>query len=90
MAPTAQMSRGLGLCGGDNEVATAHPVALAGSELTLDSVLRDVFNECAAGRPVAVATVAATYGSSPRDPGAMLAVHQDGTVAGSISGGCAV
>ncbi|MFW0796314.1 XdhC family protein [Gordonia sp. CPCC 205515] len=40
------------------------------------------------GRSCALATVVATNGSSPRDPGAMLVVHEDGSVEGSISGGC--
>lgn len=54
----------------------------------MNTVLRDIHTEWEAHRAVAVATVIATHGSSPRDPGAMLAVHQDGTVVGSISGGC--
>ncbi|MGW0877066.1 XdhC family protein [Streptomyces sp. NPDC002740] len=36
----------------------------------------------------AVATVTAVLGSAPRRPGASLAVAADGTVVGSISGGC--
>ncbi|MFJ4778055.1 XdhC family protein [Streptomyces sp. NPDC088762] len=40
------------------------------------------------GREFAVATVVATNGSSPRQPGAALAVDSDGTVIGSVSGGC--
>ncbi|EOM74499.1 XdhC/CoxI family protein [Rhodococcus rhodnii] len=51
-------------------------------------LLASVFDEWAAHRPVALATVIATHGSSPRGPGAMLAVRSDGTVIGSISGGC--
>ncbi|MDT2004058.1 XdhC family protein [Rhodococcus opacus] len=54
----------------------------------MNSVLRDIHTEWEQDRAVAVATVIATHGSSPRDPGAMLAVHQDGTVVGSICGGC--
>lgn len=40
--------------------------------------------------PVTVwlATVVQTFGSSPRPPGAMLALRSDGIVAGSVSGGC--
>ena len=57
-------------------------------EAFVNSVLHDIYTEWEADRAVAVATVIATLGSSPRDPGAMLAVHQDGTVVGSISGGC--
>ncbi|MFF0741689.1 XdhC family protein [Streptomyces sp. NPDC004111] len=40
------------------------------------------------GREFAVATVVATSGSSPRQPGAALAVDSDGTAIGSVSGGC--
>lgn len=40
------------------------------------------------GREFAVATVVATNGSAPRQPGAALAVDSDGTAIGSVSGGC--
>ncbi|KKM70498.1 hypothetical protein LCGC14_1440080, partial [marine sediment metagenome] len=33
-------------------------------------------------------TVVETYGSSPRQPGAMLALRADGVLLGSVSGGC--
>lgn len=33
-------------------------------------------------------TVLKTYGSSPRPPGAMLVLRQDGQMVGSVSGGC--
>ena len=41
-----------------------------------------------AGRRVLLVTVVQTWGSSPRPPGAMLAVRDDGHVVGSVSGGC--
>jgi xanthine dehydrogenase accessory factor len=40
------------------------------------------------GREMAVATVVTVHGSAPRPPGAALAVDRDGTVIGSVSGGC--
>ncbi|MDQ0779166.1 xanthine dehydrogenase accessory factor [Streptomyces aurantiacus] len=40
------------------------------------------------GREFAVATVVGVGGSAPRGPGAALAVDSEGTVIGSVSGGC--
>ncbi|HJW03192.1 MAG TPA: XdhC family protein [Azospira sp.] len=40
------------------------------------------------GRRVLLATVLRTFGSSPRPPGAWLALADNGLVAGSVSGGC--
>jgi xanthine dehydrogenase accessory factor len=52
----------------------------------------DVFDEvhrrCRDGEPVALATVVATWHSAPQPPGAAMAVATDGTVVGSVSGGC--
>ncbi|MCI2974716.1 MAG: XdhC family protein [Ferrimicrobium sp.] len=42
----------------------------------------------AMGKRCAIATVVAVEGSGPREPGALMAVNQDGEVAGSVSGGC--
>ena len=41
-----------------------------------------------AGKRFATATVVAVEGSGPREPGAMMAVSENGEVAGSVSGGC--
>src|SRR5258706_6158507 len=58
----------------------------------MDSVDLDVLKRSAAwldeGRRVLLVTVVKTWGSSPRPEGAMLAVREDGLVAGSVSGGC--
>ncbi|WP_302962851.1 XdhC family protein [uncultured Adlercreutzia sp.] len=48
----------------------------------------DVRRWLAAGEAVALAQVTKTWGSSPRVPGACMAVTADGRIAGSVSGGC--
>jgi xanthine dehydrogenase accessory factor len=40
------------------------------------------------GKRVAIARVVDIEGSGPREPGAAMAVTEDGIVAGSVSGGC--
>ncbi len=40
------------------------------------------------GRRVWLVTVTRTFGASPRPPGSMLAMRDDGIVIGSVSGGC--
>jgi len=42
----------------------------------------------AAGARVAVATVTETWGSSPRPAGSLMAISDEGGIAGSVSGGC--
>jgi xanthine dehydrogenase accessory factor len=58
----------------------------------MDSVDLEVLKRSAqwldGGRRVLLVTVVKTWGSSPRPEGAMLAVRDDGLVAGSVSGGC--
>lgn len=41
-----------------------------------------------AGHQAVLVTVAQTWGSSPRPPGSIMALRDDGHVAGSVSGGC--
>src|SRR5258708_24091270 len=40
------------------------------------------------GQPVALATVVQTWGSSPRQAGAKMALTPAGNITGSVSGGC--
>ncbi len=58
----------------------------------MDSVDLQVFQSTARwlkqGHRVVLATVVETWGSAPRPAGALLAVRDDGQVAGSVSGGC--
>jgi len=51
-------------------------------------VLTDIERWRTEGKRVAVARVVGVEGSGPRDPGATMAVSEDGEVAGSVSGGC--
>jgi uncharacterized protein with von Willebrand factor type A (vWA) domain len=61
---------------------------LAGEKVLMKEVLNDIERWRAGGHRVAVARVVALEGSAPRDPGATMAVSDDGEVAGSVSGGC--
>ena len=54
----------------------------------MKEILSDLERWRAAGKQVAVARVIDIEGSGPRDPGAAMAVSEDGEVAGSVSGGC--
>jgi xanthine dehydrogenase accessory factor len=62
------------------------PRALAGPPP--DEILARALEWREAGRPTAVATVLATWGSSPRQPGSQLAVNDAREFVGSVSGGC--
>lgn len=52
------------------------------------SVLRALSTWRSEGRHALLATVVRTWGSSPRPPGSMLALRDDGRIVGSVSGGC--
>ena len=58
----------------------------------MDSIDLEVLKTCAAwlaaGQRCELVTVIKTWGSSPRPVGATLAICEDGTVVGSVSGGC--
>ncbi|WP_341676559.1 XdhC family protein [Niveibacterium sp. SC-1] len=51
-------------------------------------VLRDAARWLEAGHGTVLVTVLRTWGSSPRPPGALMALRDDGRVSGSVSGGC--
>ena len=54
--------------------------------------MRDILSELdrwnAEDKPIALATVIQTWGSSPRRAGAKMALTPDGKITGSVSGGC--
>jgi len=58
----------------------------------MDSLDREVLRRAAGwrrdGLRVWLVTVVETWGSAPRIPGALLALAEDGRLAGSVSGGC--
>ncbi|MEV0841846.1 XdhC/CoxI family protein [Actinocatenispora sera] len=54
----------------------------------MDDVLAALHERWAADEPAGLATVVATWHSAPRQPGAAMLVAADGTVTGSVSGGC--
>ena len=51
-------------------------------------VLRTAVNWSRETVPVALVTVARTWGSSPRPPGSLMAINGRGETVGSVSGGC--
>ncbi|HVN51901.1 MAG TPA: XdhC family protein [Acidimicrobiales bacterium] len=54
----------------------------------MKEILDDLDRWRAEGKRVVLARVVDIDGSGPRDPGAAMAVSEDGEVAGSVSGGC--
>jgi xanthine/CO dehydrogenase XdhC/CoxF family maturation factor len=53
-----------------------------------DDILKTAEQWRKAGHGVALATVMETWGSAPRPAGSHLAINDDGTFLGSVSGGC--
>ena len=54
----------------------------------MKEILSDLDAWRSEGRRVALARVVNVEGSGPRDPGAAMAVSDNGDVIGSVSGGC--
>ena len=54
----------------------------------MKDILAELETWQARGDKIALATVIETWGSSPRAPGAKMAVNQKGEMIGSVSGGC--
>ena len=54
----------------------------------MKEILEDIELWRQAEKKIALARVVKVEGSGPRDPGATMAVNEDGEVAGSVSGGC--
>ncbi len=53
-----------------------------------DEVFSEIETALEHNKPLVVATVAASRGSTPRKPGAKMAVREDGSFCGTIGGGC--
>lgn len=55
---------------------------------TDDEVIRAAVDWLDDGSAVVLVTVAESWGSAPRRPGALMVIHRDGRFVGSVSGGC--
>lgn len=53
-----------------------------------DEVFQEIARALRDQTPLVVATVASARGSTPRKPGARMAVRADGSFCGTIGGGC--
>jgi len=53
-----------------------------------DEVFSEIEKALSEGAALVVATVASARGSTPRKPGAKMAVRADGSFCGTIGGGC--
>ena len=53
-----------------------------------DEVFNEIEKALKNGEPLVIATVAASRGSTPRKPGAKMAVRAAGSFCGTIGGGC--
>ena len=55
---------------------------------TMINIYREIVRLQDLGQEVALATVVLTQGSTPRKAGSQMLVREDGSMTGSISGGC--
>ena len=62
--------------------------AIATTQIQQEDILGTAAAWRDAGRNVGLATVIATWGSSPRPVGSQLVIDSDGHFEGSVSGGC--
>ncbi len=70
-------------------VATAYLLdGATGCVVSSEDILEQAKAWLADGETIALATVVATWGSSPRPAGSRMAITQSGKMAGSVSGGC--
>ena len=58
------------------------------AQMEQEDILGTAARWCDSGRDVGLATVIATWGSSPRPLGSQLVVDGEGRFEGSVSGGC--
>lgn len=54
----------------------------------MSQVMQEAVRLLSLGEPFVLATVVRTLGSTPQSPGAQVIVRQDGTLCGTIGGGC--
>jgi xanthine dehydrogenase accessory factor len=69
-------------------ISAAHGYRKPNERSGMKDILDEVTSWRNAGKQIAIARVVDIEGSGPRDPGAAMAVNQDGEVIGSVSGGC--
>ena len=54
----------------------------------MEALYKEIQQQLASGEPFAIATVVATRGSTPRKTSAKMLVTTDGSIKGTIGGGC--